>query len=143
MKTFRSDREGIKIPSRISITIGPGISFPHPPSPPPAAATARPAWWCASRLITHLHPSIGAASHDHLHHGPPAPYHPSCQPPAPSHPRRGRPDKVSGAPRDPAFCCCSSLLPFSSSTSPSCCSLRPSRCSSSSVSPLTTLLGLG
>uniref|UniRef100_A0A453BFW2 Uncharacterized protein n=1 Tax=Aegilops tauschii subsp. strangulata TaxID=200361 RepID=A0A453BFW2_AEGTS len=68
----------------------------RPPPQPGRRGGAPP----ASRLITHLHPSIGAASHDHLHHGPPAPYHPSCQPPAPSHPRRGRPDKVSGAPRD-------------------------------------------
>ncbi|XBJ16496.1 hypothetical protein VPH35_008117 [Triticum aestivum] len=73
----RQIREGVKIPSAAPFPNRAWhlISLPRSlSSPPPAATTARPAWWCASHLITHLHPPL----HHHLH--PSAPCHPTPPP---------------------------------------------------------------
>ncbi|XBH63390.1 hypothetical protein VPH35_117377 [Triticum aestivum] len=68
-KLCRSDR-GVKIPSAATDPLRAWhISSLSPSSPPPAAATARPAWWCANQH--RLHPSPSANQH-RLHPSPSA-----------------------------------------------------------------------
>ena len=64
MQMGRSDRRGTKSLAASFFLLGPGYTslfFPTSPSPTPAAATARSAWWCAapahppSTTITSIH----------------------------------------------------------------------------------------
>ncbi|XBJ14565.1 hypothetical protein VPH35_006593 [Triticum aestivum] len=68
----RQIREGVKIPSTAPFPNRAWhLHLPHPPSPPSAAAMARPAWWCAPVAIHPLisiHHSTITLHHQHPHH---------------------------------------------------------------------------